>query len=165
MRFEIVGATESNFSFGMAPESGSVIDDCIKVTSSGQVPIHPSLRSPQSSGNGSSPVWIGNDSTPPHRATGGYEHFDQKQAWRSGQYWQSPLFIRLGEYNRGMDLLAELAHFNPDPALANWITDAVQKRFNEAQKEAAESIRLSEQHLPSAGDSPVPAAEYVAAQQ
>ena len=64
-----------------------------------------------------------------------------------------------------MDLLAELAHFNPDPALANWITDAVQKRFNEAQKEAAESIRLSEQHLPSAGDSPVPAAEYVAAQQ
>ena len=145
MRFEIVGATESNFSFGMAPESGSVIDDCIKVTSSGQVPIHPSLRSPQSSGNGSSPVWIGNDSTPPHRATGGYEHFDQKQAWRSGKYCQSPLFIRLGEYNRGMDLLAELAHFNPDPALANWITDAVQKRFNEAQKEAAESIRLSEQ--------------------
>ena len=44
-----------------------------------------------------------------------------------------------------MDLQAELARFNPDPALANWITDAVQKFTDQAQKEAAESTRLSEQ--------------------
>jgi len=44
-----------------------------------------------------------------------------------------------------MDLHAELACFNPDPALANWVTDAVQKLIDQAQKDAAESIRLSEQ--------------------
>ena len=36
-----------------------------------------------------------------------------------------------------MDLAAELARFNPDPALANWITGAVQNRIDQAQQEAA----------------------------
>ena len=36
-----------------------------------------------------------------------------------------------------MDLAAELARFNPDPALANWITGAVQSRIDQAQQEAA----------------------------
>ena len=36
-----------------------------------------------------------------------------------------------------MDLAAELARFNPDPALANWITGAVQTLVNQAQKDAA----------------------------
>ena len=36
-----------------------------------------------------------------------------------------------------MDLAAELARFNPDPALANWITGAVQNRINQAQQQAA----------------------------
>ena len=36
-----------------------------------------------------------------------------------------------------MDLATELARFNPDPALANWITGAVQTRINQAQQEAA----------------------------
>ena len=40
-----------------------------------------------------------------------------------------------------MDLHADLARFNPDPALANWITAAVQKVINQAQQEAAESAR------------------------
>jgi transposase len=34
-------------------------------------------------------------------------------------------------------LAAELARFNPDPALANWITGAVQTLIDQAQKEAA----------------------------
>ena len=36
-----------------------------------------------------------------------------------------------------MDLAAELARFNPDPALANWITGAVQTLVDQAQKDAA----------------------------
>ena len=36
-----------------------------------------------------------------------------------------------------MDLAAELARFNPDPALANWITGAVQNHINQAQQQAA----------------------------
>jgi transposase len=36
-----------------------------------------------------------------------------------------------------MDLAAELARFNPDPALANWITGAVQSLVDQAQKDAA----------------------------
>ena len=36
-----------------------------------------------------------------------------------------------------MDLAAELARFNPDPALANWITGAVQNHINHAQQQAA----------------------------
>ena len=35
-----------------------------------------------------------------------------------------------------MDLAAELARFNPDPALENWITGAVQTLVNQAQKVA-----------------------------
>ena len=35
-----------------------------------------------------------------------------------------------------MDLAAELARFNPDPALANWITGAVQTLLDQAQKDA-----------------------------
>ena len=35
-----------------------------------------------------------------------------------------------------MDLAAELARFNPDPALANWITGAVQALVDQAQKDA-----------------------------
>jgi transposase len=40
-----------------------------------------------------------------------------------------------------MDLDAELARFNPDPKLANWITGTVQKLIDQAQKDAAESVR------------------------
>jgi transposase len=36
-----------------------------------------------------------------------------------------------------MDLAAELARFNPDPALANWITGTVQTLVDQAQKDAA----------------------------
>ena len=36
-----------------------------------------------------------------------------------------------------MDLAAELARFNPNPALANWITAAVQTLVDQAQKDAA----------------------------
>ena len=38
-----------------------------------------------------------------------------------------------------MDLAAELARFNPDPALANWITDAVQTLVDQAQKDSVEA--------------------------
>lgn len=44
-----------------------------------------------------------------------------------------------------MDLATELARFNPDPALANWITGAVQTLVDQAQKDAAEVTRLAEQ--------------------
>jgi len=44
-----------------------------------------------------------------------------------------------------MDLHAELARFNPDPKLENWITGTVQKLIDQAQQEAAEAVRLSEQ--------------------
>jgi transposase len=44
-----------------------------------------------------------------------------------------------------MDLAAELARFNPDPALANWIAGAVQTLVDQAQKDAAEATRLAEQ--------------------
>ena len=44
-----------------------------------------------------------------------------------------------------MDLVAELARFNPDPALANWITGAVQTLVDQAQKDAAQATRLAEQ--------------------
>jgi len=47
-------------------------------------------------------------------------------------------------YNPDMDLHAELARFNPDPELANWIAGAVQKFVDQAQEEATESARLSE---------------------
>ena len=40
-----------------------------------------------------------------------------------------------------MDLHAELARFNADPALANWITGAVQKLIDLAQEDAAEARR------------------------
>ena len=40
-----------------------------------------------------------------------------------------------------MEFHAELARFNPDPALANWITDAVQTLLDQAQKDAAETLR------------------------
>ncbi len=40
-----------------------------------------------------------------------------------------------------MDLLAELASFNPDPALANWITDAVQKLTDQAAESDRQIIR------------------------
>ena len=40
-----------------------------------------------------------------------------------------------------MDLAAELARFNPDPALANWITSAVQTLVDQAQQDTAEVRR------------------------
>lgn len=40
-----------------------------------------------------------------------------------------------------MDLHAELARFNPDPKLENWITGTVQKLLDQAQEDAAESAR------------------------
>ncbi len=44
-----------------------------------------------------------------------------------------------------MDLHAELARFNPDPALAEWLTGTVSQLIDDAQKFAAESARLNEQ--------------------
>src|SRR5664279_311954 len=44
-----------------------------------------------------------------------------------------------------MDLYAELARFNPDPELADWVAGTVQNLLDQAQEEAAESVRLSEQ--------------------
>ena len=44
-----------------------------------------------------------------------------------------------------MDLAAELARFNPDPALENWITGAVQRLVDQAQKDTAQAARLAEQ--------------------
>jgi len=38
-----------------------------------------------------------------------------------------------------MDLHTELARFNPDPALADWVVDAVQTLLDKAQKEAREA--------------------------
>ena len=40
-----------------------------------------------------------------------------------------------------MDFSAELARFEPDPALANWITDAVQSLLDQAQKDAEQTRR------------------------
>lgn len=44
-----------------------------------------------------------------------------------------------------MDLDAELARLNAPPELADWILGTVQKLIDQAQEEAAESTRLSEQ--------------------
>ena len=44
-------------------------------------------------------------------------------------------------HNYGMDLAAELARFNPDPALAKWIAGALQQHIDQAQKDAAEVRR------------------------
>lgn len=40
-----------------------------------------------------------------------------------------------------MDLAVELARFNPDPALANWVTGTVQTLVDQAQKDTAEVRR------------------------
>ena len=40
-----------------------------------------------------------------------------------------------------MDLAAELARFKPDPALANWITSAVQTLVDQAHQDTAEVRR------------------------
>ena len=40
-----------------------------------------------------------------------------------------------------MDLAAELARFKPDPALANWITSAVQTLVDQPQQDTAEVRR------------------------
>ena len=40
-----------------------------------------------------------------------------------------------------MDLAAELARFNPDPALENWITSAVQTLVDQPQQDTAEVRR------------------------
>ena len=44
-----------------------------------------------------------------------------------------------------MELHAELARFNAAPELTDWVVGTVQKLIDQAQKDAAESIRLSEQ--------------------
>ena len=44
-----------------------------------------------------------------------------------------------------MEFHAELARFNPDPSLANWITDAVQTLLDQAQRDASETTRLAVQ--------------------
>ena len=56
-------------------------------------------------------------------------------------------------HNNGMDFAAELARFNPDPALAKWITGALQAHSDQAQKDSAEvrrQITLREAELRSA---------------
>ena len=55
--------------------------------------------------------------------------------------------------NSVADLVAELARFNPDPALAKWITGALQAHSDQAQKDSAEvrrQITLREAELRSA---------------
>jgi transposase len=44
-----------------------------------------------------------------------------------------------------MDFHAELARLNASPELPGWVAGTVQKLIDQAQKEAAESVRLSEQ--------------------
>jgi hypothetical protein len=44
-----------------------------------------------------------------------------------------------------MDFNAELARFNPDPALANWVTGALQGLLDQTQKDAGETRRLAAQ--------------------
>jgi transposase len=44
-----------------------------------------------------------------------------------------------------MDFNAELARFKPDPALANWVTGAVQNLLDQTQKDASEAHRLAAQ--------------------
>jgi len=44
-----------------------------------------------------------------------------------------------------MDFNVELARFNPDPSLANWVTDAVQTLLDQAQRDASETTRLAVQ--------------------
>ena len=44
-------------------------------------------------------------------------------------------------YNNSMDLAVELARFNPDPALANWVTGTVLTLVDLAQKDTAEVRR------------------------
>jgi transposase len=44
-----------------------------------------------------------------------------------------------------MDFNAELARFNPDPSLANWVTNAVQTLLDQAQNDASETTRLAVQ--------------------
>ena len=43
--------------------------------------------------------------------------------------------------NSVADLVAELARFNPDPALASWITGALEQHIDQAQKDSAEVRR------------------------
>lgn len=40
-----------------------------------------------------------------------------------------------------MDFEAQRARFKPDPALAKWVTDAVQKRLDQTQKDATEALQ------------------------
>ncbi len=56
------------------------------------------------------------------------------------QVWRS-----VGRYNSSMDLHAELTRLNAVPELPEWVAGTVQKLIDQAQKEAAESLRLNEQ--------------------
>ena len=47
----------------------------------------------------------------------------------------------MGEYNPGMDLHAELARLNAAPELPEWVIGTVQKLLDQAQKDAAQSVR------------------------
>lgn len=47
----------------------------------------------------------------------------------------------MAKYNDGMDLQAELDRFNADPALAEWVVGTLQKLRDQAQNDAAESLR------------------------
>ncbi len=51
----------------------------------------------------------------------------------------------VGRYNSSMDLHAELTRLNAVPELPEWVAGTVQKLIDQAQKEAAESLRLNEQ--------------------
>lgn len=46
-----------------------------------------------------------------------------------------------------MDLRAELARFNPDPALADWLAGTVQTLLDQAQNRNAETLRLRDETL------------------
>ena len=63
------------------------------------------------------------------------------------------IFKYHNDMNSVADLVAELARFNPDPALAKWITGAPQAHSDQAQKDSAEvrrQITLREAELRSA---------------
>ncbi len=62
-------------------------------------------------------------------------------AKRKNKYRQTALFTPSVWHNHGMDFAAELARFNPDPALTNWITGALQQHLDQAQKDSVEVRR------------------------